>query len=289
MKKKCEICGKKYTSHHISRHIIRQHSISPSEYYLKYINSKKGKCVVCDKPTLFRGINEGFLKHCSFKCSNSDPAKISKTEKVCLLKYGVKNIFQHQPTKNKIKNKMIKKYGVDNISKLNSIKQKKEATVIKNFGKNYGAILFKKRIKTCLEKYGAEHYNQTTVGIYKSINTSYKKKQYELPSGKIIYKQGYEPNLLDHIFSNKLLLEKEIVYQPKGIKYLAIDNKIRYYFPDFYIPKFNLITECKSTWTLKTDKNIERKKEATIKMGFDYIRVVNNVFDKFDKKILAIK
>jgi len=286
MKKKCKICGKEFVSHHLSHHIVRSHSMLPSVYYLKYINSQKGKCVVCGSPTNFRSLNVGFKNHCSIKCSNSDPEKIYKTEKVCLKKYGVKNIFQYQPIKNKIKKINIKNFGVDNPSKSGVIKEKKKSTVIKNFGKNYGSVLLKKRMKTCIKKYGMPHYNQTTAGIYKSIKHSYKNKPYKLPSGKIIYKQGYEPNLLNHIFSHNLLNEKDIVYHPNGISYLAIDNKIRYYFPDFYVPKINLIVECKSTWTLITDKNIEKKAKETIKRGFDYIRVVNNIFDKFDEKIL---
>lgn len=278
----CKICDKPFICHHLSHHIKRSHKMTAIDYYLKYLG-KIGKCKECGKETKFNSINRGFKKHCSSLCSNSNTAKKKLTESVCLKKYGVKNIFQTNTTKLKIKNKMMEKYGVFNPSSSPIIKRKKTLSVIKHYGsdKKYRDFLLKARIKACLKKYGVEYYQQSWDGAYKSIKSSYKKKSYKLPSGKIIYKQGYEPNFLDYVFNNKLLKEKEITYYPKGIQYKAIDNKIRYYFPDFYIRKLNLIIECKSTWTIKTDKNIKRKKMAVQKLGHQYIRIINNNFRDF--------
>ena len=110
-------------------------------------------------------------------------------------------------------------------------------------------------------------------------------KSYALPSGKILYLQGYEPQFLDYVFSNSLLGEDEITSNVKSIKYVEND-KPRFYFPDFYIPKFNLIAEIKSSWILKrqTAHTQYLKQQATIKAGFDYILILDNDFSVFTSK-----
>ena len=102
---------------------------------------------------------------------------------------------------------------------------------------------------------------------------------------------GYESQFLDYIFQNNILKEDEIDYSPKGIKYHHADGTEHYYFPDFYIPKWNLIVEIKSDWTEQLDKNVYLKENETIKQGFNYIRILNILpsrlldFSNFDKLV----
>ena len=98
---------------------------------------------------------------------------------------------------------------------------------------------------------------------------------------------GYEPQFLNFIFESKLLDERDIDYKPKPIKYINIDNREAYYYPDFYIPKYNLIVEIKSKYTLSRDKNIECKRIACIDSGYKYIRIVDNNFEMFVKEIFV--
>lgn len=109
-------------------------------------------------------------------------------------------------------------------------------------------------------------------------------KTYKLPSGRQIKLQGYETNFLDYIFNNKILEEAEIVSKPRRIPYIE-NNKPRWYYPDFYIPKFNLIVETKSSYVLEsiqTPENALLKKIATIKSGYNYIMIINNNFNEFN-------
>ena len=108
-------------------------------------------------------------------------------------------------------------------------------------------------------------------------------KPYILPSGTIIKLQGYEPLFLDYIFQNNLLDEQEIVYHPPRIEYIINDNDKHYYFPDFFIPKYNLIIEIKSSWILKKQgiDIVARKKDATIKNNFKYLLILDNNFDEY--------
>lgn len=125
---------------------------------------------------------------------------------------------------------------------------------------------------------------QNPLSIEKGRKSMLTHKRYVLPSGEIIKLQGYEPLFLDYIFENKLLEENEIDYNPKRIEYFTPDNKKHYYFPDFYIPKFNLIIEIKSTWILhkQNPEIVELKKNYTIKNGFAYMLILDNNFEKCD-------
>ena len=100
-----------------------------------------GLCRVCNSPTKFLGVNKGYSKHCSYKCSNSN-----------------------KETQNKKKESYLNKYGVDNPSKSNEIKQKKRETNIKTCGVDCNLKLesVKDAIKkTCKIKYGVDYYLQS--------------------------------------------------------------------------------------------------------------------------------
>ena len=118
----------------------------------------------------------------------------------------------------------------------------------------------------------------------KCISSSGRKKEYILPSGKTLFLRGYEPNFLDHIFKNDLLSENDIIPDPKRIKYI-FENKACHYYPDFYIPKLNLIVETKSKWILNK-QGVERnlaKEHATKQNGFNFLLIVNNNFQQFNE------
>jgi len=69
----CKICGEKLRIGH-----LKKHNISSEEYYLKFINNKKGECVVCNKLTVFLGFQVGFKKCCSRECLRVNMSKLSK-------------------------------------------------------------------------------------------------------------------------------------------------------------------------------------------------------------------
>ncbi len=111
---------------------------------------------------------------------------------------------------------------------------------------------------------------------------TFKSKQYILPSGQEIYVQGYEDGFLDFVINNNILTENEIVYRPPTIYYFEKGKKKRYY-PDFYIPKLNLIVEIKSSYIMKiqTEINLELKKNACIEQGYDFICILDKNYEYF--------
>lgn len=76
-----------------------------SEKVYKYVyGENKNKCIICGNSTSFDCFTLGYKKHCSQSCQ-----QISTSSK-----YGVKNLFQSEIIKNKMKETWLKKYGVEN-------------------------------------------------------------------------------------------------------------------------------------------------------------------------------
>lgn len=223
-----------------------------------------------------------------------------------MIKYGVGSPMMNKEIMNKAKLTNIKKYGIPHIL-CKGIKRDEMSESIKIGRKNSK----NKTIQTCLARYGTENPFQneevkqkirdTNIMKYgvsnasqnhdiqiKKINTSFRRKRYTLPSGKIITLLGYEPQFLDYIFNNHILTEDEIDYSPKGIKYIDNNDKIRYYFPDFYVPKWNLIIEIKSSYIVKCDKNLYLKQKAVLQQNYRYVMIVDHNFEILHHHIVNI-
>jgi hypothetical protein len=151
-------------------------------------------------------------------------------------------------------------------------------------------------IREILIRHNINRRTKTENGVLVMQNPETQKKQwlsslrckdYMLPSGNVVKLQGYEPQFLDYIFTNKILKDSQIEYNPKRIPYIE-NNKTRYYFPDFYIPHLNLIVEVKSKYILNKMQGVNNcmlKENATKAAGFDYIMVLENDFSKLEEKL----
>jgi hypothetical protein len=111
------------------------------------------------------------------------------------------------------------------------------------------------------------------------FNSSHRYKSFELPSGRIVKIQGYEPQVLSELL--KTYSEDDIVIGVKEmnaaigkIQYMYEGN-LRTYYPDFYIKSTNTIIEVKSTYTFEKwkDKNLA-KKQACLQLGFNFEFVI---------------
>lgn len=165
-------------------------------------------------------------------------------------------------------------YGVNSISQIESVKIKKKKTKLDKYGdENYNNT--EKRKQTCLIKYNVEHVKQNTDIQDKSSKNSYKLKEYNLPSGKMVKIQGYENLTLDILLktfdeNNILITNKEIEKQIGQIWYEK-DGKQHRYYPDLYIKSINKIVETKSAWTY--EKQLQEnilKKERCLNMGLNF-------------------
>ena len=142
--------------------------------------------------------------------------------------------------------------------------------------KNYNNI--EKHKKTCLEKYGVEYISQSEEIQKKKILSGYRIKKY-----KYLYYQGtYELDFLENFY------DKIEIKNIKSIKYDYNDKK-RIYFPDFYLPEYNLIIEIKSNYiyNLHKERN-ECKRLGTLENGYNFIFIIDKDYTEFIQKFKPI-
>lgn len=266
-------------------------------------------CVVCGNYTNFDRNNWKFLDTCSLKCQSKNPNIIQKREQTCIERYGVKNPASATEIKEKIVNTFNKnygrdyyiqshefksktlewcklKYGVEHFSKTDEFKRLMISTNNKNHGVDWfmQSISFREKSKeTCMRKYNEVHHMKNSIIFEKQQRHSYYKKKYSLPSGKIIFIQGYENIVLDYLL--QIYDETEIITSVSDIFNLV--GKIEYlyngikhrYFPDFYIQKENLIIEVKSsrTYAINNEINLLKKQACLDKnLKFNFYIPQNN-------------
>jgi len=251
-------------------------NISNNNYINKQL--KKYEIYVCKncshihrkKTMLERYGVEYYSKHKDFK---------DKVEKTSLDRYNVSNYTKTTEYIEKSKNTSNIKYGEDHYMKNNDNYKKLQETLIFRYGvdnpSKINGVNIEKRILTNLSKYGVEHAIQNDIVFNKKVN---RKKIDEL-----YYDSSYELKFINFCKEKEIYIERM-----KGIKY-KFDDKEKVYYPDFYLPKYNLIVEIKSKYTYNCDfnKNIS-KQESCINMGYNFLFIIDNEFNEFLEKIKNI-
>ena len=231
-------------------------TINENVYKDKHLNRDsfiKFNCS-CGENDCEKKFREMFEKAGAFckKCTTKNGKE--KQKKTNLEKYGVEYHSQNKDIKDKIKATNLEKYGVECSLYNEKIKEKVKTTI--------------------LNKYGVEYISQNSEIADKSSKNAYKRKEIVKSDGESIFLQGYEPQ------AYKILLETytedEIITCNKlkpEIWWKDNEDKKHRYFPDFYIPKDNLIIEIKSTRTFSLDdkkEKIEKTINAVKELGYKY-------------------
>lgn len=263
--------------------------------YLKCL--KKENIYFCSKCKRIKTNKTNIEKYGFITNLKCDDTK-NKIKKTCLEKYGVENVFQNDIIKEKIKETCLEKYGVKYPTQNSEIFEKQTITNMKKYGAKYffKTINFKKiseftKIErydnknytniekykeTCLEKYGVEYPIQNSEIREKQLSSSFKIKKYR----DLYYQGSYELDFLLNYY-DKIKIENinSIVY---------FYNKKRIYFPDFYLPEYNLIVEIKSDYIYNLHREMnEQKKIGSIKAGYNFLFVMNKKYDELENLILS--
>lgn len=205
---------------------------------------------------------------------------IEKRNKTNLEKYGHKCCLSNPKIKEKALESVKENYNendeITNVFQVEEVKEKCEQVRQEKYGDPYYNNREKAK-ETCIENYGVPHHNQNPE-IYEKVMSGIKKSwhDYQLPSGEWIRLQGFEPLML-----NKLLedYDEEEIFHRKSdmpeIWYIGDDNKHHRYYPDFYIPRDNLVIEVKSDFTYNYDKKRnELKEKATKELGYNFYLMI---------------
>ena len=192
-----------------------------------------------------------------------------------LEKYGVECTFSSHEIKEKIKSSNLEKYGVEYYTQTQEILDKRKITKKQRYGnENYNNR--EQSEYTCLQRYNVRHVSQYPL-FYNKIHGGYPWHDYILPSGKTIKLQGYEPQAFDILLTkyneNEILFERTAV--PNIWYKWSYTGKTHKYYPDFYIPKDNLIIEVKSQWTYEKEllKNLD-KQTRVLELGYNYYLMI---------------
>jgi hypothetical protein len=181
---------------------------------------------------------------------------MNKSKETCMKKYGVEFVAQSPDIQEKIKKTCIEKYGTISTTQIECVKEKSK--------------------NTCIQRYGVENPQQNINIRTKTLNNSFKLKEYIFPSGKKIKIQGYEPFALDDLLKKEQITEEELLSGYENIPdfwYEDVQNKKHRHYVDIYIPSQNRMIEVKSTWTLEKGKckdHIFLKQEAGKALGYQY-------------------
>jgi hypothetical protein len=138
--------------------------------------------------------------------------------------------------------------------------------------------IFKNKVyNTTFERYGVKHPAQNPEIYSKMLKSSNSVKQFK--DTNIYYHSSYELDFLN-IYYGKIIIEQKLF-----INYIFEDNNKTYY-PDFYIPNYNLIIEIKSEYwyNYALEKNLI-KKEYCLMNGYNFLFIINKDYNELNKII----
>ena len=128
-----------------------------------------------------------------------------------------------------------------------------------------------------MKRYGVEHPSQNENIHTKQQKSAFKIHQYK--DTNLFYRGSYEKDFLDNYY-DKIKIEKAI-----SEKYNYKDVN-RVYFPDFYLPDFNLVIEIKSKYIfdLESEQNI-LKQNACLNNNKNYLFIIDKDYLKLNEII----
>jgi hypothetical protein len=279
-------CSKKYNLQRTQESLLEKYGttnimkIQGSVDKIKETNRKKyGSDFYTETDEFKKKTKETFEKK-----YGGHPTKLKETQdrkkKTNLERYGHEHSLNNPEIKEKSRITNNLKYGGDSSMCSEEIRKKSIETNKKKRGTDWYVQSddFKKKFKeTMFLRYGVEQVMHYTPSFEKSIDTSYKKKIYIFPSGRVEKIQGYEGfginDLLNSGYSEDdiVISNQEIEKFTGKIWYNDSENKRRKYYPDIYIISENRIIEVKSKYTYDSAYSINmRKRKASLDLLLNF-------------------
>lgn len=282
---KCDNCG-------------LEKELKVQDYYLSYKNDKYS-CNKCKsktyKQTMLKkyGVENGFqlkeIKDISketkkTKYNNENYNNRKKAKNTCIEKYGVENPQQVEEIKDRTNITNLEKYGFSSASKNIDVKEKTKKHNLDKWNSTctLHSDLMKDKIKDIfIFKYGVDNPMKNYEIMKKSQVNSLKRKKYM--NTNLLYQGSYELDFLINYY-NKVDIKNGI-----SIKYILNDN-VKMYHSDFFIPSLNLIVEIKSSYWYEKylEKNILKENQCK-KLGYNYIIIINKNYEKLKEELKKLE
>ena len=169
----------------------------------------------CGDENCFRIIAQKHIKQNNMRLTDEEKKEKQHQRELKMFEhYGVKNPFQLDSVKEKIKQTNLEKYGVEYVQQSDFVKQKIKTTCINKYGVDNPAKTKQAKDKmknTCMERYGVEY-------SFQSENNKEKSKQ------TWIEKYGVDNPLKSDIIKEKI---KQTKLEKYGVEYISQNIEIR--------------------------------------------------------------
>jgi len=265
----CPICNSERKNlKSICKHISSKHKLKAKDVLFEKYPDIYRNCKNCgNKIKSFISDSQG-IKTCSKECDTEYRRKPQSKETI--LK-RVKNTNYKTAMENRA-NKTLEKYGVINTSCLNNVKIKMSDARKgkKNPRKNeeHQRKIIDSKIKNDTIKHSLEtkiKMSEIQKKLHQNINDE-KVPMTLAIKGKggrnykygncdnLWYRSSYEEMFINFCKEFNIKIESASNKQFR-IRYQTLDNKYHFYYPDFYLPEYNLIVEIKPTSLLNYSLN----------------------------------
>nr|WRK65162.1 endonuclease [Marseillevirus futianmevirus] len=197
-------------------------------------------------------VKEKFKEVISRKSVEEKETTKRKREASLLRKYGVTNPMKSEELL-LIHKKSVEERYKNNPEKLENANKKYKETCMKKYGVDNPMKLKETQLKsraTYKAKTGYDHQSQNPEVARKILKSSFRKKEFLMPSGTPFICQGFEPLALQLLLDEGIKEQDILSPSEQGIKIpYEFQEKERMYHPDIFVPSLNLFIEVKSDWT----------------------------------------
>lgn len=256
----------------LTAHIRINHKINKKEYYDTYLKKEnEGLCAICHKETTFRG--SSYLKFCSRicyiksnefieNCKNANLGRKQPTEVICK---RVSNTNQKEKELSRQKTLLEKYSSLSTLTSLSDEQKLERNTKISNIhkGKKHSVCHHEKVIQSKRKKGTLFHTDETKRLISEKItalhNSADPPVTLSTNSGRkgkngkghlcgtyngVTYRSSYELVFLSQCKERDMLVVSAGTKEHR-ISYIDKNGKKRMYYPDFYLPAYNILVEIK--------------------------------------------
>jgi hypothetical protein len=307
----CAICKKQFDNvNGLAKHITNQHKeTSKKSYYDAFISDVKPICY-CGREKRFRGLGVGYGKYCSQECRNNSEtfkaalsnANKGKKQSKETVEKRIRNTDQLK-REEKRKSTMIEKYGVDNPTKINEVKEKlsKKFTGRKTPRKpgQQEKILAAKRKNGTMR-----HTKETIEKIRKSVNARYQSDDPPITLSENnhknhktgyfngqFYRSSYERKFMEYCYGNGIKYESA---ETKDFRLSYTDGvKTKWYYPDFYLEKYDVVVEIKPSGLLTDDTvlskmNVGMRNYRFVVIDEEILSNLDELFEELENEYLYL-
>lgn len=268
MKKKNETCLERYDTIHPSQTDEVKQKIIQSNLEKYGVEHSLQSKEIRDKG------NKTMMEKYGVEHACQSEVLLAKRVETNLQKFGVEAPLQSKEVLERRKKTNLERYQTEEVLQIKEVQQKIQNTMMERYQVRIpiqNKEILARKDATCEARYGNSVIMHVPELFEKKTINSFARKPLTLPSGTILYYQGYEDVAIRELLQDHK--EEEIVNDVKVMPdcmYVWKGKKHRYY-PDLYLPQENKFIEVKSKYTyLNQREQNQAKRECILGMGYEF-------------------